>query len=162
MSKKKYTKQPQKKRRKRGKHRKLKIVILIIIIALCAIILGGLGLLSAKYGINPKTIMQFKQEAVELVANSTADDFRPNKASIIYSDDEQEIAKLYQDEESTYLTFDEIPKNVINAFVAVEDRTFWEGAHGPVWTSPHYQKQMQNEKPESDKSAGLQSVVGVP
>lgn len=128
MSKKKYTKQPQKKRRKRGKHRKLKIVILIIIIALCAIILGGLGLLSVKYGINPKTIMQFKQEAVELVANSTADDFRPNKASIIYSDDDQEIAKLYQDEESTYLTFDEIPKDVINAFVAVEDRTFWENS----------------------------------
>lgn len=128
MSKKKYTKQPQKKRKKRGKGRKVKMVILIIVIALCAIIIGGLGLLSAKYGINPKTIMQYKQEARELVANSTTEDFRPNKASFIYSDQEEVIAKLYQDEESTYLSFDEIPKDVINAFVAVEDRTFWENS----------------------------------
>ncbi len=128
MSKKEYTKQPQKKNKKRGKKSKGKMIVLIIIIVLCAIFLGGLGLLSAKYGINPKTIMQYKKEAAQLVAASTAETFRPNKASFIYSDDEEVIAKLYQDEESTYLTFDQIPKDVINAFVAVEDRTFWENS----------------------------------
>lgn len=129
MSKKKYTKQPQKKRKKRrGKSSKLKKILLIILIAICAILVAGFALLHVKYGINPKTIVQFKIEAKELVANSTVETFRPNKASIVYSDDEEVIAKLYEDEESTYLPFDEIPKDVINAFVSVEDRTFWENS----------------------------------
>ncbi|MGN1155416.1 MAG: transglycosylase domain-containing protein, partial [Agathobacter sp.] len=129
MSKKKHTNHPQKKRKKNhSKMRKAKTVLMIIIIAICAVIIGGFALLHVKYGINPKTIIQYKQEAKELVANSTVETFRPNKASMVYSDDDQLIAKLYENEESTYLSFDEIPKDVINAFVSVEDRTFWKNS----------------------------------
>ena len=35
------------------------------------------------------------------------------------------IAKLSKDEDSYYLPYDEIPVEAIQAFVAVEDRTFW-------------------------------------
>lgn len=124
-----YSKKPPKKRkRKRNKGRVVRNIFLVIIILICVALVGGMAMLSSKYGITPKAILQFQQEAEELVENSTAETFRPNKASIIYSDNETEIAKLYVDEESTYLSFDEIPKDVINAFVSVEDRTFWENS----------------------------------
>ncbi len=124
-----YSKKPSKKRkRRRGKRRVVRNIFMVIIILICLALVGGMALLATKYGITPKTIMQYKLDAVELVENSTADTFRPNKASIIYSDNETEIAKLYENEESTYLSFDEIPKDVINSFVAIEDRTFWENS----------------------------------
>lgn len=121
-------KRPKKRGRRRGKRRVARNIFLVILILICLAFIGGMVLLAGKFGITPMTIVQYKKDAVELVQNSTADTFRPNKASIIYSDNETEIAKLYEDEESTYLSFEQIPKDVINAFVAVEDRTFWENA----------------------------------
>lgn len=124
-----YSKKPPKKRKHKRKKRHLfRNIILIVIILICVALIGGMALLSSKYGINPKTILQYREDAIELVQNSTPETFRPNKASIIYSDTEKEIAKLYEEEESTYLSYDEIPKDVINAFVSVEDRTFWENS----------------------------------
>ena len=38
------------------------------------------------------------------------------------------IAKLTKDEDSTYLPYEEIPEDAINAFIAIEDRTFWENS----------------------------------
>lgn len=121
-------KPPKKRKRRRGKMRVARNIFMIIIILICLAIVGAMALLAVKYDITPKTIIQYQKEAVELVENSTADTFRPNKASVIYSSDGSEIAKLYEEEESTYLSFDDIPKDVINAFVSVEDRTFWENS----------------------------------
>ena len=128
MSKKKYNSKPQKRRKKRRRGKKAKTIILLLLIAILAVIIGGFALLYVKYDISPFTILKYQKEAQEIVANSTEDDFRPNKASVVYSDNEDVIAKLYLEEESTYLSFDDIPKDVIHAFVSVEDRTFWENS----------------------------------
>lgn len=112
-----------KSKKKRRAGRIIRNIILIIIIAIAAIIIGGLLFFSHKYG---TSVFQCAKDAKQLVTESTEEDFMPNSASFVYSDNGTQIAKLYEDTESTYLTFDEIPKNVLNAFVAVEDRTFWE------------------------------------
>ena len=71
---------------------------------------------------------EYKKEAVELVANSTYETFRLQESSFIYDRQGEVIAKLTKDEDSQYLPYDSIPENAINAFVAIEDRTFWENS----------------------------------
>lgn len=67
----------------------------------------------------------YKVQMAALVYNSTPEDFRMPEASFIYDTNGDVIAKLTGDEDSTYLPYDEIPKDAVNAFVAIEDRTFW-------------------------------------
>lgn len=62
----------------------------------------------------------------ESVKDSKRGDFKSDKATNIYSSDGTKISTIYKTKESTYLDYDEIPENVVNAFIAVEDRTFWE------------------------------------
>lgn len=74
-------------------------------------------------------LKEYKLQAEQLVSNSTEDSFRPNETSFIYADDGSLLAKLKTDSDSEYLSFEEIPKDVINAFIAIEDRNFWNN-HG--------------------------------
>lgn len=74
-------------------------------------------------------LKDYKEQAEELVLNSTENDFRPNETSFIYADDGSILAKLKSDSDSEYLTFEEIPEDFMNAFIAVEDRSFWKN-HG--------------------------------
>lgn len=70
----------------------------------------------------------YKDQAVTVVSDSTVEDFRLQEASHIYDINGNVLAKLTGDEDSSYLPFDEIPEEAINAFVAIEDRTFWENS----------------------------------
>lgn len=72
------------------------------------------------------TYKDYRNEAKNLVENSSKDTFILNETSYIYDDNGNVLAKLKKDTDSTYLSYDEIPKNFINAFVSIEDRTFWE------------------------------------
>lgn len=69
---------------------------------------------------------EYKAMAVQVIAESRLQDFRLQEASFIYDVNGDLLAKLSGDEDSSYLAFDEIPVHAINAFVAIEDRTFWE------------------------------------
>lgn len=71
---------------------------------------------------------EYKEEAVNLVAASSLETFRLQESSFIYDRQGEVIAKLTKDEDSQYLPYDSIPENAINAFVAIEDRTFWENS----------------------------------
>ncbi len=65
--------------------------------------------------------------ADELVAESQPEDFRMDEITYIYDADGGQIAELSSgDGKSTYLKYSEIPKDAVNAFVAVEDRSFWK------------------------------------
>lgn len=68
------------------------------------------------------------KEAKELVDESTPETFRLAQTSYIYSDDGTQLAALSEDVDATYLEYDQIPADVVNAFVAVEDRTFWKNS----------------------------------
>ena len=120
MSKKK--KKSMKKKKKRRVLRIIRNILLILVILAAVVIIAALLWFKNTYGIS---VIECAQEAEQLVEESTEEDFVTNSASTIYSDDGTELADLYEDTESTYLTFDEIPTDVLNAFVAVEDRTFW-------------------------------------
>lgn len=120
---KKKAKKPRKQKR-RGL-RILRNIILIVAIALAALFALANLVFYMKYH---ETVFSCARYAKALVNESTADTFRPNQTSYVYSADGTEIAKLYENTDSTYLEFDEIPKDVINAFVAVEDRTFWDNS----------------------------------
>lgn len=72
------------------------------------------------------TFYAYYNDAKECVYKSTADTFHPNESSYIYDSKGDVIAKLQNSTDSSYLSYEEIPEDVRNAFIAVEDRTFWE------------------------------------
>ncbi len=68
----------------------------------------------------------FAKEADEIVANSRAEDFRMDEVTYIYGADGSQLAELSSGNgKSSYLKYQEIPKHAVNAFVAIEDRSYW-------------------------------------
>ena len=114
-----------KKKRKKKPRSRIRIFFNVII-GLCIaflVLFAGVNLYLKKTA--GETLFQCMSEAKRVVAESTAEDFRLSETSYIYSDDGTELAGLSEDTDATYLDYDEIPQDVVNAFVAVEDRTFW-------------------------------------
>lgn len=68
---------------------------------------------------------EYDDAAEAIIAKSTEADFKINEGSIIYASDNTVLANLYQNRNLEYLDFEDIPKTVINAFVSVEDQSFW-------------------------------------
>ena len=64
--------------------------------------------------------------AVETSSNSTADDFNTYRTTYVYDNKGNTLVELNNSAKSFYLEYNDIPDNVVNAFIAVEDRTFWE------------------------------------
>lgn len=98
-----------------------KTLFIICVLALIAIV--GIG----AYKLYPM-YTEYKEQVKDVVANSTPEDFRLQEASFIYDTNGDVIAKLTGDEDSTYLSYDQIPEDAVNAFIAIEDRTFWENS----------------------------------
>lgn len=111
--------------RKKDRARRLKRAILILVILCLALFAGGNLMLKKATGQN---MFQIMKEAKQLVDDSTPETFRLAQTSYIYSDDGTQLAALAESEDATYLTYDQIPADVVNAFVAVEDRTFWRNS----------------------------------
>ncbi len=74
------------------------------------------------------TFEEYNKKAYEIVNDSSYSDFILNETSYIYDDEGVLISSLKVDYNSTYLEYDDIPEDVVDAFVAVEDRTFWENS----------------------------------
>lgn len=53
-------------------------------------------------------------------------------ASLVYNDEGKQIDNIYYTENRRLIKYDEMPKQLINAFVAIEDKTFWKH-HGFNW-----------------------------
>ena len=70
----------------------------------------------------------YKKQVAGVVDQSTLETFRLQEASYIYDVNGDALAKLTGDEDSSYLAYDEIPKNAVNAFIAIEDRSFWDNS----------------------------------
>ncbi len=69
------------------------------------------------------------------IANaSTYDDFKNNETSYIYDDAGNVLLKLKQDKDVQYVSYDDLPESVLNAFVAIEDKRFYQH-HGVDWAS---------------------------
>lgn len=69
---------------------------------------------------------EYHKEAIEVVNESSAETFRQEETSYISDDKGSIIAKLKLDKDTQYLKYEEIPTIVQDAFISVEDRSFWE------------------------------------
>ena len=99
------------------------IVIAVIIGLLAAGFVAGNMYLKKESGMN---LFEMADDAKQIVADSRPEDFRLAESSYVYDSDGNQIAELASDTDATYLKYDQIPEDVINAFVSIEDRTYWE------------------------------------
>lgn len=68
----------------------------------------------------------FAKEADQIVENSKAEDFRMDEITYIYGADGGQIAELSSGNgKSSYLKYQQIPRYAVDAFVAIEDRSYW-------------------------------------
>lgn len=111
--------------RKKDNIRRLRNFIIVLAVLFLAMFIGGNVMLKKETG---QTLVGCMKEAKELVDQSTPETFRLAQTSYIYSDDGTQLAALSEDVDATYLEYDQIPADVVNAFVAVEDRTFWRNS----------------------------------
>jgi membrane peptidoglycan carboxypeptidase len=114
---------PRKKHKKVKKHPKLRLFLKLFFLVILLAILAGMGIFYYKYG---NTLLRWQAEAKEMVSASTEDTFKASEASFIYDSKGKVLAKLKGEKDSYYLTIDQIPQYVKDAFVVTEDRDFYK------------------------------------
>ena len=97
------------KKKKRGFFRKLILTIVIIGLACCLAggVYAGITILRAPK-INPETMYDSL-----------------NLSTYIYDKDDKGIDSVYYDENRRISDYEDLPEDLKNAFIAVEDKTFW-------------------------------------
>ncbi|MGN8773685.1 PBP1A family penicillin-binding protein [Candidatus Weimeria sp. HCP3S3_B5] len=93
------------------------LVVLGLIIAAVGVYYGS--------GFGSK-VSRLKNEAQYLVDNSTKETFRTDETGVAYDSDGKVISTLKRDKDVRYLTYDEIPVEVRQAIVSIEDKKFYE------------------------------------
>jgi len=109
------------RRRKRKKVRRIILTYLLTIFLLVCVI-GGYAAYQ-KFG---KNILAYRDQAIEIVGNSSIDDFRQDETSTVYDYKGKKIREIKGEKEVYYKTYDEIPAPFVEAMVAVEDRRYYE------------------------------------
>lgn len=112
------------KREKRKKRKKVRRIIIsyLLVIFLLVITIGGYAVYE-KFG---KQLLQYQEEAKEMVANSNEKTFRQDETSIVYDANGKMIREVKGEKQVYYVTYDEIPSYFVEAMVSVEDRRFYE------------------------------------
>lgn len=103
------------------------------IFLLILLLLGGSVFLFLVYRFGP-IIRGYYESAVKQVSESSVGDFSNAQTSYIYASDGTQIAKLTQDKDVSYVKYSDLPDGVLKAFVAIEDKRFWEH-DGVDWLS---------------------------
>lgn len=49
-----------------------------------------------------------------------------SESSVIYDDEGNAVDKIYSNENRTNIQYEDLPKNLVNSFIALEDKTFWD------------------------------------
>lgn len=94
-----------------------------IFITFCILITLTIGVVS--YKVIPM-LVESQKNAIKTVNKSTPDTFNKVGTTFIYDSNKKEIAKLTSSKDIIYLRYNKIPANVKNAFIAVEDRRFFQ------------------------------------
>lgn len=71
-------------------------------------------------------IFNLRKEAIEVVRNSTIEDLQGQRVGTIYDSEGGVIAELKNERNIRYLTSEEIPQTVKDAFISIEDKRFYE------------------------------------
>lgn len=104
----------------------IKIVFNFIkFIFITCLILGVIASLIVFIKIKP-IANDYYNDAKVKVEESTKETFYLSSSSYIYDNKGELLAKLKSDMDANYLNYADIPVDVVNAFIAVEDRSFWD------------------------------------
>lgn len=114
----------EKRRENRRKKRRARRIITayLLTIFLLVFAIGGYYVYQ-KYA---KDLLVYRDQAVEIVNNSKAEDFRQDETSTVYDYKRKKIRELTGEKEVYYRTYDEIPATFVEAMVSVEDKRFYE------------------------------------
>ncbi len=108
-------KKPKKKKKKKGRAGKIILGILLFFLLAGVIAAGVVG----------HYVLGIVKEAPEINPDNLYDLLSEN--SVIFDADGEILDNLYSgDSLRSNLEYKEIPKNLVNAFVSIEDKTFWE------------------------------------
>ncbi|NLZ80465.1 MAG: glycosyl transferase, partial [Clostridiales bacterium] len=97
----------------------LKIQVYLILL----IILGIGVFVGSKIG---KDILDIRDQAMIKVSKATEETFRETLTSVVYDRNGVLISTMKTEKDVFYLSFNEIPEAVIEAFIAMEDRRFYD------------------------------------
>lgn len=93
-------------------------------ICVLCIVLGAIGLFFvAGY---PQKVFSLYLEAQTVARESSASDFQTGQVGEVYDSDGNRIALLQNDKNIIYMTSDQIPELVKQAFVSIEDKRFYK------------------------------------
>lgn len=106
---------------------------LLLLLVLIAIIAFGIicALVYRKY---EPVVSDYWDNAIDIVNQSTPDDFRIQQTSYIYDKRGKQLVALKLDKDVSYVRWKQIPKVVVDATIAIEDKRFWEHS-GVDWMS---------------------------
>ena len=96
------------------------VLCLVVIIVLSVFVVCTVAFVTLKPEYD-----EYMANAEKTVEETTPDTFRFNETTVLYYSDGSRISELLKDSDTVYLEYDSIPDDVVKAFVAVEDRTFW-------------------------------------
>lgn len=114
-----------KKRSKKGKKLgasiglSLKVLLLTFLLAFVAFF----SVFYMKYG---KIILKMQRDAKKCVWNSNLDTFKEHQTSLFFDANGTLISSLSGEKEVYYIRYDDIPKNIIDAMVTIEDKRYFE------------------------------------
>lgn len=94
-----------------------KVLCLVLLIAVLILIL----LFYNKYG---KKVLQMQSQARNFISESTLDTFRATETSIVYGANGKIISELKGEKDLYYLDYPDIPQEVVDAFISIEDKNF--------------------------------------
>ncbi len=110
---------PKSRKKKKKKGHKLRnfflILLILIAAALVYMVAGGYA----------SKLIELHSEAVQLVNDSSPSTFMSTNASVVYDSDDDIIAELGGDKDIKYVSSEEIPDMVKQAFVSIEDKRFY-------------------------------------
>lgn len=111
------------KRKKKKVHKvRNRIFLSIFLIFLLAVIVFGVKYLP--------TFISLSNDATKRVQSISDRTFNQSQTTYIYDGSDNVINNLYGLKNTSYLTYDKIPQDVKNAFVAIEDKDFFK--HGGI------------------------------
>jgi len=115
-----------KKKKSKRKNTKKKKIVRYVIISFWVVLIAGLVILA------PTLVKAFQlnDDAKSIVSESSYNTFKASQTSVIYDTNGNKLSTMSSVKNMYYLDFAEIPSDIKNAFVIMEDQKFY--SHGGV------------------------------
>lgn len=141
-----------KKKRIKTKKTRKQIIIRYVLVGLLILILSGLALLSPTL----IKVLKYQKEAKSLIKSSTYNTFKASQSTIIYDTNNNELCKMSSMKDLYYLNFSDIPKDIVNSFVTIEDQKYY--SHNGIDIKAIFRAVIANQK-SNDIEQGASTIT---